>query len=263
MNCDQQAKILVETIQNDFRNGSMTIAKNAVEGLVSYLTMCSHIEEEKLLLLISELKNAKPSMVALRNTFETIEKNIQELGLKRIHDILENVLNLLKKSTKQVVENAIQYVQDNFSGQSLVIATTSYSSTCLQFIGGLSKKKDLIVQILASRWKEFDYSLALLEKCKELGVEAKVLEFEELQNETSKIDFAVVGADCVCQGKGIINGIPSEQLARLCFQYGIPFFVLAESVKFADFCHQADGFDFIPINYVSKIFSNFETDSCT
>lgn len=258
MNCNELAKVLVESIRNDFRNGSMTIAKNAVVGLFSFVTNCGQIQKDKIFSLISELKRAKPTMVALRNTLKLIEKSILNYGINKIHSILEDVLEQIENSTKIVVENAVQYIRNNFDRKSLSIATTSYSSTCLKFFSELGKQKSIEILILASRWKEYDYSKALFEKCQELGLKANILELNELSKMFSTIDFAITGADCVCPAKGIVNGIPTESLAQMCFRVGIPFFVVAESLKFSSFCTLDEGFEFIPFQLIQRVFSDSE-----
>ncbi|MFN3306053.1 MAG: hypothetical protein ACK42Z_02570 [Candidatus Kapaibacteriota bacterium] len=150
----------------------------------------------------------------------------------------------------------MSYIKESFPRLEIIVLTTSYSSTFLKFVEELSKIRKLQVYVLESKWRGIDYSASTVSFCKKIGVDSNVLYFRELECSDLQFDFVMTGADCVCPGEGIINGIPTKILAEYCLAKSYPFYVLAEEFKFGKFCVPLDGFDFVDFKNVTKIFSN-------
>jgi len=256
MNFKEAATKLVDSIRNDYFNGSMTIARNALLGLLDIWHSYKNIEPGALYELFEELKRAKPSMHALKNVVSILQKNLGESGIELFETLLNRLIQDLELSTSEAISNAVVYVCSRYTKNNLVVATTTYSSTFVKFIKALNAKKDLRLFILESKWNDYDYSSTTLQQVQNIGVEAEVINEDGMVERFNSIDFAATGADCVSPGKGIVNGTPTSKLAKYCQQQCIPFYVVAESLKFSKECVAEAGFDFVEINLITRIFTD-------
>ncbi len=245
----------VSSIREDYKNGSIEIVKNALLGLKK-INQDISLESEKFNFLLDELKNAKPSMHALKNSINLIQTEVESKGLAFLNQILDNLLAKIETSSEKTIRNAIDYVSQMFRLGDLSILTTSYSSTALKFFETLSKLRKIQIFVLKSRWKNFDYSKSTFKKCIEQGIATDIVDNDKLEILSSKTSFAITGADCICPKEGIVNGIPTKHLAEFCFERKIPYFVLAESIKFSEKCTSSDGFDWVDIKFVTQIFTD-------
>ncbi|ROL57629.1 hypothetical protein D9V84_02595 [Bacteroidetes/Chlorobi group bacterium Naka2016] len=256
MNCDNAKRNLVASIANDFINGSMTITQNALEGLLHIIKICPNISQNEFFELLDEIKKAKPTMQALRNILEIIENKIVTNRSKTIERILFETIQDLQRAKEWTISKAMRFVLTNFRNRELSILTTSYSSTINKFLENLANLKKIQLWVFKSQFREFDYSNQTFKKALDLGMHSQVVEEAQLINYSSKIDFALSGADCISLGGGIVNGTPTLSMAQFCSRHKIPYFVIAESIKFGNDCIIEDGFDLIPMNLVSGIFTD-------
>lgn len=205
MNCDNAKRNLVSSITNDFINGSITITQNALEGLLHIIKICPGISQNEFFELLDEIKKAKPTMQALRNILEIIENKIVTNRSMTIDRILFETIQDLQRAKELTISKAMRFVLTNFKNRELSILTTSYSSTINKFLENLANLKKIQLWVLKSQSREFDYSNQTFKKALDLGMHSQVVEESQLINYSSKIDFAVSGADCISLGGGLLT----------------------------------------------------------
>ncbi len=254
MNYDIYVQNLIETISNDYVNGSLTIAKNAISGLIEIIEKEPVEDVLKYKYLIYELKKAKPSMAALQNSLDRVLGYIYSAEPSNLVLKLKELINLIDNSTNETIEKAIKYIVEHFPSDYKII-TASFSSTFVKFVQRLNLESNLEVYSVQSKWQKFDYSVQLVEKLETIGVNAKVVDLNNI-GKNLDLSFAMIGADCVVPNYGVVNGIPSKRLAKFCSISEIPVFVVAESIKFSENCFEEDGFEFIEKEFITKIFSD-------
>lgn len=254
MNFDIYARDLIESIRNDYVNGSLTIAKKALFGLIKIIENEPFQDVAKYKSLIYELKNTKPSMSALQNSLNRVLGYFYSTEPNNLVLKLNELINLINNSTDETIEKAIKYIVEHFPTNYKII-TASFSSTFVKFVQRLNLGSNLEVYSLQSKWQKFDYSVQLVQELETIGVNAKVVGLNNIGNNLD-LSFAMIGADCVVQNYGVVNGIPSKRLAEFCSISEIPFFVISESIKFSDSCIEEDGFEFIEKEFITKIFSD-------
>jgi len=253
MDFDTLSSRLIETTKNDFVNGSITIAKNTIRGIIEILEIAYPSDTKKLFSLISELKRAKPAMSALQNVLNRTEPLLTSGDRWSMIFQLNMLLDSLEKSTQDTINVAIEHITLNLTPP-YRITTASLSSTFIKFVTELNQIESTEVFCLESKWAERDYSVLLTEKLAQLGVDAKILPLSSI-NSIANSSFAMIGTDCVCP-EGVVNGAPSRILAIHCKTTNLPLFVLAESIKYSNKCTPDSGFDFIDSSLITKIFSD-------
>ncbi len=258
MNYEEQEKELIKSIREDYQNGSITIAKKSLAGIKALNQLFGFNDKNKLFQVIENLQSSKPTMHALMNVLNLLRSKVENFGLRNLNTLIDDILYQIDLSTKGTIEVALSNIKESFPRLEIIVLTTSYSSTFLKFMEGLSKAKRIQLFVLDSKWQGFDYADTTATHCKKFGVDARVLSLNEFNYANLRFDFAMTGADCVCPGDGFINGIPTKILAEHCFARRYPFYVIAEKFKFGKFCEPDEGFDFVKISYVTKIFTNEE-----
>lgn len=256
MHYEKYAKEFIKSIREDYQNGSIALTKKSLLGIKSLNEIFPFDDKNKFLKLIVDVKESKPSMLALSNALNLLCEKVGNLGLPNLNSIIDDILNYIESSTIKTIDVALSYISKFYACLEINVLTTSYSSTFLKFVKELSKLKKLHLFVLESKWQSFDYSASTFNYCKRIGVDVMVLSYQKLNYSNLLFNFAMTGADCVCLRKGIVNGSPTKILAQFCYEKKLPFYVLAERLKFAETCKKDEGFDFVDIQYVSKIFSD-------
>ncbi|MCX7908235.1 MAG: hypothetical protein N2560_01775 [Ignavibacteria bacterium] len=256
MNFEEDARNLVNSIKNDYTNGSMTIARNAISGLITLLTNHPLVSPQQIEEVIVKLETSKPSMPSVFNSMKIVKETLWNFNINNFISKISILLANLEKATENTINEAKSFIEKNYHKKEIIIATTSYSSTVIKLLDKLCKSCNINVFILKSIWKSFDYSNSLKEKLISFCRKVEVIDRKQLLLQFDTIDFALTGADCVVFGQGIVNGTPTKELANICKDYSTPFFVVAESIKYTENCKTEDGFDFVEFHLISKVFSD-------
>jgi translation initiation factor eIF-2B subunit delta len=246
----------VESIQNDFRSGSATIARNAVYILKN--TVMSHgteINKNELIDFAKQLKNAKPSMAALQNILQTC---IYEIGLlDNIQDFPVKAFKILKEmdtSTEKCINNTIQILKENNYTK---IITCTFSSTILKLFESVAVSgNELKVYIIESVFNKIDYGKQLYDKCLHNKIDADYILIKDAEKIINNIDCAIIGADRILTEGSVVNGTPSLFLAQKMQNRNKPFYAIAENFKHSDIIIVEPGFEFIDKKFITKIISN-------
>jgi translation initiation factor 2B subunit (eIF-2B alpha/beta/delta family) len=243
----------INSIKNDYENGSVTIAKKAIDVFVSTVNSCRYnrgqIEKATELII-----NAKQDMAALRNIMLMCLEELE--SLKKPYDFeksAERIKNYMNNASSNLIDNAINII-DKHKKQDICIITCSYSSTVINLFKEMNKRAKLNkIYALESIWEGRDYSRSVISSCEEIGTVAYHIKADDVLENISHFDFAIIGADTYFDDGAVTNGTPSLFLAELCNQK-IPFYCLAESFKKSNEKNAAGaGFDLIPARLISKI----------
>ncbi|MBM2815513.1 MAG: hypothetical protein HW421_2275 [Ignavibacteria bacterium] len=78
---------------------------------------------------------------------------------------------------------------------------------------------------------------------------------EQLISTSEIFSCILTGADKILLDGSVVNGFPSLEVAKL-NQKKIPFYVIGESFKYSSSQSIEDGFDIIPAEFITKIFSD-------
>jgi translation initiation factor 2B subunit (eIF-2B alpha/beta/delta family) len=247
----------IDSIRNDFDNGSTTIAKKAL-GVLEFAIIKYKITSYKMLYDISQLLiEAKPSMAAVRNLVRYCRSKLKG---NVNSEVFLHVFVKEKLATAYSISDALEYIsrkKKTFKPyKKLHILTCSYSSAFIQFLREAKKDKlQVSVNVLESNWNNRKYGELTAKECLAMKVNCQIFPDNEIDDAIKKSNLIITGADTILPKGRIVNGYPSLELAKSAF-HKIPFFVIAESYKKSKGYHETDGFDYIPAQYIKKIFSD-------
>lgn len=136
------------------------------------------------------------------------------------------------------------------------ILTTSYSATVAEALleahEAAAAGGELGVFIAAAG----EHGERLAAALRREGVAAEVFAVEEVEARARAADLALVGADGLLPDGSVVNGVPTLALAQAAAAAGIPFYVVADSFKYAPgelICEE--GFERVPAALVSGVIS--------
>lgn len=247
---------LIQSFKNDYVNGSTTIAKKALQILLSAWNLYGVRNLEPLARCIQDLKASKPTMASVQNVLNILQSQISNSNISEFPKICTDLLEQMNKATTRTIENFERFLEEDIQRTDLSIITASYSSTVANILPVIFKKTKLHVFALESKWRQMDYSDYVIQKCNEFAIRASLVGLNALFESDIPIDFAIIGADRIVSNQGVVNGIPSLSLAEFANVKGIPFFVVGESFKRCEDIIAEDGFEFIPNYLIQKIFTD-------
>lgn len=256
MDIENKLQILLKSVTNDYTSGSISIAKNIIKELKLIAIESTPKRITRITEFIPTLKQAKPAMSAIDNILTFIKYKIDNKKSNNISDVFDNAISLIEKSTFDSINNAVQYLTRTYSTENLNLVTTSFSSTVLSFLKKLKNIQNFKVYVLESKFEDVNHSLNFIQACKSSNIAAQEISSQTFLREEIKVDYAIIGADRIIYNEGVVNGTPSLLLAELAIDLHIPFFVIAESLKRAHKIITAEGFDFIPWNNITKLFTD-------
>lgn len=249
--------LILQNFKDDYLNGSTTIAKKALQILLSIWNLYGIRDIETIVAYIYKLKASKPTMAAVQNVLSILQSQISASNVSEFPKICVELLEQMDRATTRTIENFARFLERSIQKDSLGIITASYSSTVVNILLPIiSKNIKLHVFALESKWRQTDYSAYVVQKCNEFAIRASWVGMNALFESRIPIDFAIIGADRIVKNRGVVNGIPSLSLAEFSNIKGIPFFVVGESFKMCGDATIEDGFEFIPNHLIQKIFSD-------
>jgi|DewCreStandDraft_4_1066084.scaffolds.fasta_scaffold00209_102 translation initiation factor 2B subunit (eIF-2B alpha/beta/delta family) len=245
----------ISLLHRDYENGSMTIAKKAIDIFFLALASMEYLDNFQVQALAQAIKNAKPTMSALENTIDLAQnlyiKNKECLSINQIH---KSVIQELEQQTEHCINTSIQKLK-SIKSEPLSIITCSYSSTFLalaQKLNRLSLIKEIIA--LESIWNNYNYSQNTIETLQKNNISTKLCKLNQLSSIFQLTDCAIIGADRLLEDGSIVNGKPSLYLATAISGFA-PLFVIAEKIKFSNKIIVEQGFEIVPKNLIKEIFT--------
>lgn len=197
---------------------------------------------EILLELHRHLKNEQsiiflfPEIIAIAKkqfrSFQNIQKYLNELSKfsksrKNLKAFFEHYDSVFEQSNLSLLNNAqkILYPYSSF-------ITISNSKTVYDVLKSLSTSKRKL-KIFVSESRPKLEGRILVKKLSLLSnVKVNLITEAMMAGTMKKIDAAIIGADSVLKNGDVVNKIGSLQLALLCKEMKIPFFVVANKNKF-------------------------------
>lgn len=256
---NEDIKNKIETLANDKTNGSITLAKIALDiftnAVIIYKGNQAYIKSAAEYII-----KAKPNMSAISNI---ITHANQEYALcENVLDLQTakaNILVRIDNATAKSINIAANQIQTKFQN-SFKLLTCSFSSTFTKTILKLTDLKcHFEVLAMESKWENYKYGEFVGSFCKKYNISCRILPDSSIAEAVSESDLALTGADTLTSDGGAVNGYPSFELAKACESI-IPFFVVAESIKKSrkvlSEIHCDDGFDKIPVDLINQIFSD-------
>lgn len=240
----------IDKIKNDYINGSSVIVRKALSLIEKLLKF----NDPQLIIETAEkLKTAKHSIISLYNLMNFFIEQIK-INSENLSDKFENFVKLVDLATETSIQSAFEELFKDLKSASIV--TCSYSSNVCKTIRKAHQEGIKIkLYALHSYWRGNSFHQMVIEQARSYGIDCTYLPLESLENSLKQIDMGIIGADIIFHSGAIINGIPSFYMASK-MENKVPLYSVAESYKIATAIKIEDGFDYLPQNLVTKVFSD-------
>ena len=243
----------IAAIREDVEHGATFLAMEAVRTLGDAALAWEGRSRRRdyLILIAGRLAGAKPVMGAVANATNRLLSELLGLGpaeaRHRAQALVEEMLSSMDSDAEDVARNAAALIS---SGGTVV--TCSRSSTILRMLQQ-SHDAGPTPRVIVVEFSARPESPGWLLASELVGVGFDVERVGSIADPgiIARAEIAVVGADAVTHSF-VLNGTPTLALARVASGL-IPFYVVAESMKFVPEISSAPGYDLVPLELVTGI----------
>lgn len=228
----------VSEVANDRQRGASELARRCLEIIADYARRYpakdSHELAAAIRTLAFDLRDARPSMAALRNLVNRFLDALQGVSsqpLKVARNLAADIADQLVAQSRQAVIEASRHAADLVAdGQTII--THSLSSTLLAVFRSLTARHVRAVITEASPLRE---GLVLAQELSRLGIDTEYITDAQVGIFVARADLALVGADSLLRDGAAVNKAGTYLLALAACDAGIPFYVCCESFKLSEF----------------------------
>ncbi|MDP6651696.1 MAG: hypothetical protein QGF90_06260 [Gammaproteobacteria bacterium] len=230
------SKDLLNIVKSDRDHDSTELTLLAIDGVRRVVEQNENENLSELVQgvksLIVDLRNSRPSMVALDNLLEPIQNstlnsgatNVEMFRTKMVNSCAD-VIRFARNAQDLAVQNMVSLIEAND-----VIMTHSISSTVKNVFAHLSESQPT-VEIIITESRPGDEGKLLTAFLSELGLNTTCITEAQIDLLMPKVNKVVVGADAVLADGSIINKRGTNVMALSARYHSVPFYVCAESFK--------------------------------
>jgi translation initiation factor 2B subunit (eIF-2B alpha/beta/delta family) len=235
---DPLADEIASNIKHDLSSGATELIREALNSLFTYAdalgTQPANEAKTRLLLLSERLKHLRPCMASLHNILSDWQARLDELAIDDPKHFIENVQTRCKQQINVMNTRQDKLITQAVSGlcNLQTIMTLSRSSTLCAVFTKLPQRP-LGFIVCESRPGCEGKILATTLASSELSVEYIV--DAAVGNHIQQADAVVVGADTILADGSVVNKCGTSLLALAAQYYKLPFYVIADSSKCAEF----------------------------
>lgn len=260
----------IEEIRADRLHGASQLSRQALEVLKLVIEKGSGSKDD----FLEGLKNAgdrlikvRPGMAPIANLVAHLVYEVFQLSkekeLHSLRDFAWSKTEELERSSKLRLKKAAAQgagiIEDNDK-----IMTCSYSSTIKEVFRIAHRcEKHVRVWILESKDKDKSYGKIMADELCQQRIFARLVPDIAIKDYITEVRKVLVGADSVLRDGGLINGLPTYELA-LAAKGKLPFYVVCETLKFNTRVSSMqvkleEGFDLIPPELITEIITEAGT----
>jgi ribose 1,5-bisphosphate isomerase len=224
-------------VTSDRERGASQLARRCLEIIANYARVYpakdSHELAEAVRTFALDLRNARPSMAAMRNLvnrFLTPLGDVPGQPLETARNLVIGRADEVAEQSRRAVIEVSRHAADLVDEDQTVI-THSLSSTLLAVFRSLVARHVRAVITESAPLRE---GLILAQELSRLGIETEYLTDAQIGLFAARSDVALVGADSLLRDGAAVNKAGTYLLALAAYDAGIPFYVCCESFKFTD-----------------------------
>lgn len=223
---DYSTNPVLSRLKNDCQSGATQLALQTLQDLADYLC-ATHPEPEALSGLLTELRQARPSMVVIGNAIERIEARIHNDNDEPWH-LVESVRRELEATADRIVEHALPQIDEG-----AVIMTHSASSLLIRLFRKLvAAQVSFSVICTQSSPGHEGHSLAVA--LNDMKVPVTLITDAQIGLFVPQADIVITGCDTWLADGHFINKSGTRLLALAARAHKKPLWVLADSFRHSD-----------------------------
>ncbi len=222
---------LYQQILLDRKQGANELCKFALEGLIGRLRSADlqNVTKQEWLAFIIQLKSARPSMHVMENLFSGLEKNLEsvpETGF--ISDAERKTALLLQRfisANVKVAEHAAKLI----AGNSRVMTLSRSSAVLETFVKSWYEGTEFHPVIIAGVPGNEGFATATF--LAERNIPVTLITEAQMGIFARQADLVLSGCDTWLRYGYFVNKVGTYPLALVAKDLGVPFWVLADSLK--------------------------------
>ena len=236
-------------IRSDRAHGAGFMAQRAIWALAQAASE-DDATERSVVAAAEEMVSVRPHMASIGNSVCLLLAQLQEAGWDRAK--APALAAALIAQLQQLAEEAAGHAAAVLPLTGLVLTCSSSDTVVQTLLAARQTGRQLTAKVLPSA----GYGRLMASEARDLGVEMEVVNTLP-KGVTAEDTVGLIGADAVVAGKVVVNGAPSLGLARWCFDRGLHFYVVCDSLKLLDRL-PADtalprGMQRVPMRYVTAV----------
>jgi ribose 1,5-bisphosphate isomerase len=229
---------LIDEIKSDKTHGASQLARQAV-GVLKHAA--EHSQAGSADEFLAELKGVGEGLMAARPAmapiFNIVSRFLGALSPLSSEQGLDYLKGLAVTKADELARVSLQAIAEITScGSGLIaggdkIMTHSYSSTVMAVLKE-AFDRGRHIEVMATRSGPGSTGQRIAQELGRYGLAVTFIDDAAIGLYVSAAAKAMVGADRICADGNIINGVGTYQLALAAKKAGVPFYVLAETLKF-------------------------------
>lgn len=220
---DYSTNPVLSRLKNDCQSGATQLALQTLQDLADYLC-ATHPEPEALSGLLTELRQARPSMVVIGNAIERIEARIHNDNDEPWH-LVESVRRELEATADRIVEHALPQIDEG-----AVIMTHSASSLLIRLFRKLVAAQ-VSFSVICTQSSPGHEGHRLASTLNELEVPVTLITDSQMALFMAEADLVMTGCDSWLADGHFVNKSGTHLLALAAYVCNTPFWVLADTFR--------------------------------
>lgn len=226
---DARGQEIIDAVRDDTQSGATQLASAALQQVRHWLST-NEVAARELEQVLTELAQARPSMVPLANAIELCRRAFDawrpdEPVSAPALAVVDSVLEQLASANQHVAEHAARLVPDHAA-----VFTHSRSSQVVALFR-LLVQQGRAFSVICTQGSPGNEGFTLARELDELGVPVTVITDAQMGLFVPKADLVVTGCDTWLADGHFLNKSGTYTLALVAKDLGQPFWVLADSFK--------------------------------
>lgn len=260
----------IEKIKADRVHGASQLSRQALKVLKSVIEKGSGTKDdflERLKKVGNRLIKVRPGIAPIANITARLIYEVFQVSKEKELDFLRDFAysrtEELERFSKLMLEKAAAHGAEIIEDNDKII-TCSYSSTIKEVFRMAHRgEKKVRVWVLESKYKNRSYGKIMAEELCRQKIFARIVPDVAIKDCISEVRKVLVGADSVLRDGGLVNGMPTYELA-LSAKGKLPFYVVCETLKFnprvsSKQVKLEEGFDLTPPELITGIITEVGT----
>ena len=230
-----EIKGYIDEIRNNRNEGASELARQSLQVLKFAVTSSRAANLQQFALDLNEvedgLRSARPVMAPIKNAVTLFQRRISENKSKDLNSLKSAsiaIADSIIKTSLESVHRIAEYAKGVLANNDIIM-TQSFSSTVMGAFEAASRIYALSAIVTRSGTSKIGQITA--QRIQQYGVRVTYVDDTAIGLYIRQVKKVFVGADRICSDGSLVNGVGTYSMALAAKSYGIPVYVLCESLK--------------------------------
>ena len=230
-----EIKGYIDEIRNNRNEGASELARQSLQVLKFAVTSSRAANLQQFALDLNEvadgLRSARPVMAPIKNAVTLFQRRISENKSKDLNSLKSAsiaIADSIIKTSLESVHRIAEYAKGVLANNDIIM-TQSFSSTVMGAFEAASRIYTLSAIVTRSGTSKIGQITA--QRIQQYGVRVTYVDDTAIGLYIRQVKKVFVGADRICSDGSLVNGVGTYSMALAAKSYGLPVYVLCESLK--------------------------------